>query len=219
VVVVDTAAPVAGEHVVDVGCGTGNAALLAAARGARVTGVDPATRLLGVARDLADAGGLEAQFVEGEAAAIPLADGAADAVLSVFGAIFAPDPAAAAAEMRRVRAPGGRIVLSAWIPEGAISDAVRVVRGGQTGPPPFPWHDADALAGLFGAVELTEHRLAFTGPSPRDFVDAEFANHPLWSANDAPDKRDDVVAVLEAANEDRAAFRVTSRYVVATARG
>src|SRR4051812_13368369 len=153
VVVVDVAAPAAGEHVVDVGCGTGNAALLAAARGARVTGVDPAPRLLGVARELAEAGGLEAEFVEGEAAAGPLADGEADVVLSVFGVIFAPDPAAAAVELRRVCAPGGRIVLSAWIPEGPIFEAVRVVRSAG-GPPPFPWHDPDALTGLFGPVEL-----------------------------------------------------------------
>jgi len=218
VVVVDVAAPAAGEHVVDVGCGTGNAALLAAARGARVTGVDPARRLLGVARELAEAGGLEAEFAEGEAAALPLGDGEADVVLSVFGVIFAPDVAAAATEMRRVCAPGGRIVLSAWIPEGPIFDAVRVVRRA-SGPPPFAWHDGDALAELLGRpVELAEHGLAFTAASPRAFVDAEFTNHPLWSANDAPDKREQVLAVLERANEDAAAFRVTSPYVVATAR-
>ena len=77
-VVVDRAAPAEGERMVDVGCGTGNAALLAAALGARVSGVDPA------------------------------------------GVIFAPDATAAAAEMARVTAPAGRIVLSAWVPEGAI---------------------------------------------------------------------------------------------------
>lgn len=218
VAVVDAAAPVAGEHVVDVGCGTGNAALLAAARGARVTGVDPAPRLLAVARDLADAGGLAARFLEGDAAALPVADGEANAVVSVFGAIFAPDPAAAAAEMARVCAPGGRIVLSAWIPEGPITDAVRVVRRA-SGPPPFAWHDRDALARLFGReVELTEHELAFTAESPQAFVEREFADHPLWRANDAPDRREQVLAVVARANEDPAAFRVTSRYVVATAR-
>src|SRR4051795_733952 len=89
--VVERAAPSAGDRVVDVGCGTGNAALLAAERGARVTGVDPAARLLDVAREEASAGGLDATFVEGDAAAIPLDYGEADLVLSVFGVIFAPD--------------------------------------------------------------------------------------------------------------------------------
>ena len=89
--VVDRAAPAAGERVVDVGCGTGNAALLAAARGASVIGVDPAPRLLDVARAQALAQGVDATFVEGDAAAIPLSDGEADVVLSVFGVIFAPD--------------------------------------------------------------------------------------------------------------------------------
>src|SRR3954470_17486530 len=87
VAVVDAAAPAAGEHVVNVGCGTGNAALLAAARGGRGTRAAPPRRPLPVAGELADAGGLAARFVEGEAASLPLADGEADAVVSVFGVI------------------------------------------------------------------------------------------------------------------------------------
>src|SRR4051794_39954624 len=83
-VVVESAAPEAGERLVDVGCGTGNAALLAAERGARVTGVDPAARLLDVARERAAARGLTATFARGDAAALPLGDGEADVVLSVF---------------------------------------------------------------------------------------------------------------------------------------
>src|SRR5689334_10537672 len=86
-VVVERAAVAPGERVVDVGCGTGNAALLAAERGARVTGVDPAVRLLGVAREQAAARGLVADFAEGDAAHLPLGDGEAQAVLSVFGVI------------------------------------------------------------------------------------------------------------------------------------
>jgi len=118
--VVQYGAPAAGEHVIDIGCGTGNAALLAAERGAKVTGIDPAPRLLEVAARRAAALGLEAQFVRAEAAALPIEDGAADLVVSVFGVIFAPEPRAAAAEMVRVTAPDGRIVLTAWNPSGAV---------------------------------------------------------------------------------------------------
>jgi SAM-dependent methyltransferase len=235
--VVDRAAPAEGERVVDVGCGTGNAALLAAARGARVTGVDPAPRLLEVAREQAAAHGLDATFALGEAAALPLSDGDADVMLSVFGVIFAPNAAAAAAEMARVTAPAGRIVLSAWVPEGAIHDAVHVAEeavrravGAPAGPPPFAWHDREALAELLAPhgfeVAVGEERLVFTAKSPRDYLDAESANHPLALAGravleprgEAEALRDRMLSVYQAANEDPDRFRVTSRYVVATAR-
>jgi SAM-dependent methyltransferase len=236
-VVVDRAAPARAERVVDVGCGTGNAALLAAARGALVTGVDPSRRLLEVAREQAAAQRLEATFALGDAAALPIDDSAADAVLSVFGVIFAPDPSAAAAEMARVSAPAGRIVLSAWIPEGAIheavrvaQDAVRVAVGAPPGPPPFAWHEREALVELFGPygfeITVEEERHPFTGDSPSEYLDAESAHHPLAVAGravleqhgDGQALRDEMLSIYEAANEDPNGFRVTSRYVVATAR-
>lgn len=236
-VAVDRAAPAEGQHVVDVGCGTGNASLLAAARGARVTGVDPAARLLEVASALAKERGLDATFVVGEAAALPLGDDAADVVLSVFGVVFAPDPAAAAAELARVARPGGRIVLTAWVPEGAITELARASRqavtealGAPPGPPPFAWHDRAALAGLFGPhgleVDLAEEQLAFTASSARDYLEVESGEHPLWVAARAVLEplgrldavREHALGILERGNEDPGAFRVTSRYVVATVR-
>lgn len=236
-VVVDSAAPVHGERVVDVGCGTGNATLLAAARGARVTGVDPAPRLLAVAREQAAARGLDATFALGDAGSLPLEDGAADVVLSVFGVIFAPKAPAAASEMVRVTTPAGRIVLSAWVPEGAVHDAVRVAQeavrtavGAPAGAPPFAWHERDALHDLFAThgfdVTIEEQSLAFTAKSPQDYVDTESANHPLAVAaravleprGAAEPLRERMLSIYQAANEDPDGFRVTSRYVVATAR-
>jgi SAM-dependent methyltransferase len=235
-VVVEYAAPTAGERVIDVGCGTGNAALLAAERGAGVTGVDPAARLLEVASQRAAARGLEAQFVRGEAEALPIDDGDADLVLSVFGVIFASDPREAVAEMARVTAPDGRIVLSAWNPSGAVhravsaaSDAVRRALGAPSGPSPFPWHETRALAELFGPhgfrVSAAEERIAFTASSARAYVDQQ-ADHPLAVAGQAilgprgesEALRERMVGIYEAANEDPGAFRVTSRYIVASAR-
>jgi ubiquinone/menaquinone biosynthesis C-methylase UbiE len=237
VAVIEAAAPASGERVVDVGCGTGNAALLAAARGARVTGVDPAQRLLEVARAEAATRGLDATFVQGEAAAIPLDDASANLLVSVFAVIFALDARAAAAEMARVVAPGGRMVLSGWLPQGAMFEATRAGRdaigravGGPDGAPPFPWHDRVALADLLAPhgfeVAIDLRRLAFTAPSVREFLDAEMANHPLSVAGRAIlEPRGEAQAVyetmrevFEAANEDPSAFRATSDYVVATAR-
>ena len=236
-VVVDAAEIAPGERVLDLGCGTGNAALLAAARGGVVTGVDPAARLLEVARERAADQGLAATFVAGEAASVPLPDASIDVLLSVFGVVFAPDPRAAAAEMARVAAPGGRIVLSAWIPEGAISEmartsreAVREALGIPAPPRPFQWHERDALAELLAPhgfdVGAEEHRIAFAAPSPLAFLEADSANHPMAVGTRAVLEprgkgealRDRLLAILETRNEDRAACRVTSRYIVATAR-
>jgi SAM-dependent methyltransferase len=234
-VVIDHTAPRGDEHVVDVGCGTGNAALLAADRGARVTGIDPAQRLLDVAGVEAAARGVDARFLCGEAARLPLADSTADAVVSVFGVIFASDASGAAAEMARIATPGGRIVLSAWMPGGALADVMRVRRdataaGMSGGATPFAWHDRAALTGAFAphgfSIDLSEEQLAFTAASPREFVERELRVHPAWIAaravleprGEMQAVRDRALEIFEAANEDSAGFRVTSRYVVATAR-
>jgi SAM-dependent methyltransferase len=232
-VLVERAAISPGERVVDVGCGTGNAAMLAAERGAKVTGIDPAQRLLDVAAAEASERGLDATFELGEAASIPLPDAEADVVLSVFGAIFAPDPKAAADEMARVLSSSGRMLLTAWIPGGAVSQAVRLSRQtlaeirGQELPTPFPWHDRDALAGLFEphalSVSITEHSLPFHAPSVDEFMRIEGENHPLAiaarpvleGAGRADEVREGMRRIYEEANEDPSAFRITSSYVVA----
>ncbi|MEX2553238.1 MAG: class I SAM-dependent methyltransferase, partial [Actinomycetota bacterium] len=90
--VVSMAAPLEGRQVLDVACGTGNAALLAAEAGASVTGLDQAPRLIEVARERAAAEGLDVSFMVGDALQIELPDESFDVVFSVFGVIFAPDP-------------------------------------------------------------------------------------------------------------------------------
>jgi SAM-dependent methyltransferase len=233
-VVVESAGVSAGDRVVDVGCGTGNAALLAAERGARVTGIDPAQRLLEVATATAGERGLAANFLPGEAADMPLEDDSADVVLSVFGVIMAQDPQAAAAEIDRVSASSARVLLTAWIPDGAIFEAIRLAR--QTvaeivdeppASPPFPWNERDALSGLFEphgfSVSTTEHNLAFGAPSVDEFMRIEGENHPLAVASRpvleragrAEEVREGMRRIYEDANEDSESFRLTSGYVVA----
>jgi SAM-dependent methyltransferase len=236
-VVVEQAAPREGERVADIGCGTGNAALLAAERGATVTGVDPAQRLLDVAGAAAAEQGLQASFVLGEAADIPLEDGSVDLVISVFGVIFAPDPAAAAAEIDRVTAPDGRALFTAWIPGGPVSDAVRLNREtvaeilGQPPPSaPFAWHEIGSLTELFQpfgfSVALSEHPISWEAPSVDEFMRIEGENHPLAisarpvleGAGRAEEVREGMRRIYEEGNENPQGFRLTSRYVVAELR-
>ncbi len=237
-VVVDVAALRPDERVLDVGSGTGNVALLAAAMGAHVTAVDPSERLLGVALAAARERGLDVTCAIGEAAALPVPDETMDCLLSNFGVIFAPDAEAAAAEMARVLTPGGRAVISAWLPGGAVGELtataqelVRQALGTPPAPPGFPWHDVAAVAELFGdhglavAAERREH-VVFTARSPGDYLDAESANHPMAIAafdllaqrGQAEAARERLLHVLRDHNEDAGGFRCTSRYVVLVAR-
>jgi SAM-dependent methyltransferase len=234
VAVVDVADPGPGETLVDVGCGSGNAALLAAERGATVIGVDPSERLLEVASAAADERDLDAEFVLGEGASMPISAAEADVVVSVFGVIFAEDPAAAAAEIARVAKPSGRVVLAAWIPGGPVSDAVRLSRETMAeildqppGAAPFRWHERGSLAELFEphdfSVSVTEHAIPFHAPSVDEFMRIEGENHPLATAarpvleraGRADEVREGMRLIYQDANEDPDGFRITSNYVIA----
>jgi SAM-dependent methyltransferase len=139
----------AGERVVDVATGTGNAALLAAARGAHVLGIDTEPALLALAQQRTSTD-LDVRWVEGDAEALPVTDDYADVVLSVFGAMYAADHAAAARELVRVLAPRGRLALAAWIP-GSVMPAIGGVIAAYLPPPPratgppSQWGEPEAL--------------------------------------------------------------------------
>lgn len=122
------------ERVLDVACGTGNLAIPAARAGARVSGVDIAPALVAQLAARAAAEGLTVDAREGDAEALPYTDGSFDAVVTMFGAMFAAHPERAGAELLRVTRPGGRIAMANWTPEGFIGRMLKVTV--QYVPPP-----------------------------------------------------------------------------------
>ncbi len=145
----------AGQRVLDVGAGTGNATLPAARTGADVTAADVTPPLLAAGERQARAEGLAIRWVEADAQALPFEDGEFDVVLSCIGAMFAADHAATARELLRVCRPGGRVVMANWTPGGAVGHFFRVLGAHTPAPPddavpPTMWGDPDHVARLLG---------------------------------------------------------------------
>jgi SAM-dependent methyltransferase len=157
--VVDLATVGADDRVLDIATGTGNAALLAAARGADVTAVDLEPTLLRLAGSRASEAGQRINLVVGDLGALPLPAAASDVVLSVFGVMYAANHESAAREMARVAAPGARIVLASWLP-GSVMPAMGHALSRYLPPPasgsapPSRWGDADSLTALLAAADL-----------------------------------------------------------------
>ncbi|MBK7234163.1 MAG: methyltransferase domain-containing protein [Sterolibacteriaceae bacterium] len=144
----------AGERVLDVAAGNGNATLAAARRFAQVTSTDYVPALLDKGRVRAHADGLSVQFQVADAEELPFDDGSFDAVLSTFGAMFTPDHGRPAREMLRVLRDGGRIGLANWTPEGFIGRLFKVI-GAHVPPPaglksPALWGTEPHIVELFG---------------------------------------------------------------------
>jgi SAM-dependent methyltransferase len=233
--VVALAGPQLGEKVLDVACGTGNAALLAARAGADTTGVDAAPRLIEVARGRAQAEDLPVRFDVGDAQALPYDHATFDVVLSIFGVIFAADAERAFGEIVRVLRPGGRALLSAWVPGGTMDAMVGVFMravAAVTRPAPvrFAWHDEAAvgeLAARHGAeLSVDEGEVAFAAESADAYFAANETHHPmsvsmrplLERAGGDDAIRDEALAILREGNENPDAFQVTSRYRILTVR-
>jgi ubiquinone/menaquinone biosynthesis C-methylase UbiE len=148
----------AGERVLDVATGSGNTALAAARRFTSVTGVDYVPALIERAKVRAEAEGLPAEFLVGDAEELPVPDASFDVVLSTFGVMFAPDHPKAAAEMLRVLRPGGRIGLSNWVPDGFVGTMFRTTSKHVPPPPglvpPVKWGTEDHVRALFPDAKI-----------------------------------------------------------------
>jgi SAM-dependent methyltransferase len=169
----------AGERVLDVACGSGNATLAAARRFCQVTGVDYVPALLERARQRALAEGLDATFQEADAEALPFPYASFDVVLSTLGSMFAPDQEQAASELLRVCRPGGRIGMVNWTPDSYVGELFRTI-GRYVPPPPgvrppVLWGTEERLRELFGPeVTISAPRRTFLWRFPSAEHQVEF---------------------------------------------
>jgi len=153
-----------GDRVLDVAAGSGNAAIPAAEAGATVTASDLTPELFDAGRSIAAQRGVDLEWVEADAEALPFADSSFDAVISCVGVMFAPHHQAAADELVRVVRPGGTIALISWTPEGFIGNLFKTMKPYAPPPPPGAspaplWGSEDHVRELFGdRVDLTMRR-------------------------------------------------------------
>jgi SAM-dependent methyltransferase len=174
----------AGEKVLDVAAGNGNATLAAARRFAHVTSTDYVPHLLDKGAARAKAEGLDIRFQVADAEALPFDDGAFDVALSTFGVMFTPEHARAARELKRVVRPGGRIGMANWTPEGFIGQLFRVI--GAYVPPaaglqsPALWGNEPHIVELFGPeasdIRCIRRHFNFRYRSPAHWIEV-FRNY------------------------------------------
>jgi SAM-dependent methyltransferase len=169
----------AGERVLDVAAGNGNATLAAARRWCDVVSTDYVGSLLERAKTRASAEGLAVQFEQADAENLQFQDGAFDVVLSTFGVMFTPDQEKAASELARVCKPGGRIGLANWTPASFVGEMFKLM-GAYIPPaaglkPPSRWGTEAGLRELFGtriaALQAPRRNFIFRYRSPKHWLD------------------------------------------------
>jgi SAM-dependent methyltransferase len=203
-------------QVLDVACGTGNAALPAARVGADVMGLDLVPELLEAGRRKAEGEGLEIEWVEGDAEELPFEDGSFDRVFSTFGHMFAPRHRRTADEMGRVCRAGGAIAICCWTPEGTVGDVFRASGSYLPPPPDFAsppllWGTEEHVREMFGSVatdfEFERHSAPIEWESPEGFTDFFVERFgPLVTAKQMlgerfADLRSDILGIWRSRNE------------------
>jgi SAM-dependent methyltransferase len=226
-----------GQDVLDVGTGSGNAAIPAAKSGARVTGVDISPELFDAARKRASEAGVEIEWVEGGAGDMPFDDNSFDRVISMFGAMFDPDQAGTAAELTRVCRPGGMALNACWTPEGLNGRMLPTVASYMPPPPPelkppVLWGSEEHVRGLFAGqpVELSFEKLIcpmeFPG-SIQEWVDYASENlGPVIAARKAtegdgkwPEVREKLIELQNEYSEPvNGGIRAEAEFLLTTAR-
>ena len=218
----------AGERVLDVAAGNGNASLAAARRGCEVTASDYVPALLDGTRSRAAAEGLTVDVKEADAEALPFDDASFDVVLSIFGVMFTPNQERAAAELLRACRPGGRIGLANWTPEGFVGQMFKIV-GRHVPPPagvrsPLEWGKETRLAELFGkdtqALGMNRREFIFRYRSAEHWLDTFRTYygpvHKAFAALDDKASRAfeaDLLALAREHNTSTTALRIPSEYL------
>jgi ubiquinone/menaquinone biosynthesis C-methylase UbiE len=189
-----------GAEVLDVACGTGNLAIIAARQGCAVWGIDIAHNLICPARIRAAEQKLRVNFMEADAEALPFDTGQFDLTVSMFGVMFTPQPEVVTAELRRVTKPGGHIALANWTPEGFIGKMFQVFKKHLPPPPagvpsPMAWGDEPTVIERlkndftnvrlkrrialmrypFPPAETVEHFRQYYGPTLKAFTSLDAA--------------------------------------------
>ncbi len=224
------------ERLLDVATGSGNVAIAAARAGATVTGLDLTPQLLEVARSRAAEEGLEVEWIEGDAEALPFQDGSFDRVTSCFGVMFAPRHEVAAGELARVARSGATVAVAAWTPEGLNGRMFKTV--GSYMPPPPPemkppvmWGTEDHVRSLFAdtGAELSFERLTvtFEHDSPESWVaynsrvlgPAILARNALEPQGRWDELQADLIDLYRTSNEAQdGTLRARAEYLVSVAR-
>ena len=186
-----------GSQVLDVACGSGQLALMAAKDGMAVTGVDIAGNLVQRAQARAQAEGLKVRFQEADAEALPFEDASFDVVVSLIGAMFAPRPELVARELLGVCAPGGTIAMANWTPQGFIGQMFKTVSKfiAPSGmPSPVLWGDEPIVRERLGhglsQLSVTRRQYLFSYPFPPSEV-VEFFRQYYGPTNRAFSSLDD----------------------------
>jgi len=235
-VVADAVEPVSGLKTLDIACGTGNATLLLAERGAEATGLDMAPRLLEVAAGRANDAGLDITWTEGSMLELPYPDDSFEVITSVFGVIFGDPAAAVAAEIARVLDQHGRVAFTTWTDEGVLAEIAKLSKSTvnevldlppDDGPAALTWGDETDIRELFSEhgimLQVEKKSIEFKFESAVAANDEWKNHHPMWlllkqAIGDEQYEAlsDKVLEILESNNEATdGSFSYTSNYLLA----
>jgi SAM-dependent methyltransferase len=231
--VIDACAVSAGQEVLDVGAGTGNFALLAAAEGASVVASDLTPKLMERGRQRAAAEGVELEWVEADAEELPFEDDRFDCTASVFAAMFAPHPERVSYELFRVTRPGNTVGMANWVPDGFSGRMFALfnefVPRPEGVPAPVEWGTEevvrDRFDGLAGTLQIERRTVPFDFDSVDAAVTAMETNGPQVAMKQAlgPELYEDAMRrfreLMGEFNEaDDGSVRIRSEYLLVVAR-